>query len=179
MAQAVYRVRDRDNAPPLAYDLGVRRADRAIDNPEDVRALLARERVCRLGFAVDGEPYVVPLCYGYDAEKHALVFHTAQEGRKLEFLRVNPRVCFEIDRPMAVRSAGDDACGWGLSFESVIGYGIVVEILSEAEKERALAVLMRQQAGREHPWRFDVKTLTATCVWRLEIESMTGKRSDS
>ena len=38
-------------------------------------------QVCRLGLCDGGEPYVVPLCFGYDGE--ALYFHAAPDESEL------------------------------------------------------------------------------------------------
>ena len=65
----------------------------------------------------------------------------------------------------------------GLRYESVIGHGTIVELLSPDEKSNALRCTMRQQAGQEMDWTFAPKMVDATRIWRLDIESLTGKRS--
>jgi nitroimidazol reductase NimA-like FMN-containing flavoprotein (pyridoxamine 5'-phosphate oxidase superfamily) len=154
----------------------MRRAEREITSEEDVRAILARERIVRVAFAVECEPYIVPLSYGYDPARHALYLHTAAVGRKLDFVERNPRVCFEIEGPHTLRRA-DKACAWGLGYESLIGYGVLSEVVSAGEKARALSCLMRQQSGTESPWEFSARELSAVRVWQLTIESVTGKRT--
>jgi nitroimidazol reductase NimA-like FMN-containing flavoprotein (pyridoxamine 5'-phosphate oxidase superfamily) len=154
----------------------MRRSEREITNRDEIDAILLRERVLRIGLAVDNEPYVVPLSYGYDPGRGALYMHTAAVGRKLEFIARNPRVCFEVEGPVSLRPAAK-ACAWGLDYESVIGYGRVSEILASEEKARALRCLMRQQAGANTTWTFAAEELSATRVWSLLIESVTGKRT--
>lgn len=156
----------------------MRRSEREIASPEAVRAILARERVVRVAFAVGNEPYIVPLSYGYDAARHALCLHTAAAGRKIEFIERNPRVCFEIEGPYELRR-GDTACSWGLRYESLIGYGVLREVVGTDDKAEALACLMRQQAGGEpmEPWAFSEREVGATRVWRLTIESISGKHA--
>jgi len=153
----------------------VRRSEREIRDGQEIRAILARERVVRLGFAVDGEPYVVPVSYGYDAAAHALVFHTAREGRKIDLIARNPRVCFEIEGTTRVQ-LGRSACDWSLQYESLIGYGRIREAAEPEAKRRALACLMRQH-GWDGGGPFEAKSLDAARVWELSIESLTGKRA--
>ena len=155
----------------------MRRRDREIADRSEIDALLERAKVCRVAFAVDAEPYIVPLSLGYDAEANALYFHTAPEGRKIQCIAANPRVCFEVEGRIEVTSGDERGCTWSLSYESVIGTGKLVELLSPDDKEEALRCIMRQQSGREMPWSFAPRTVAVTRVWRLGIETVTGKRS--
>ena len=155
----------------------MRREDREITDRREIDALLRRAKVCRVGFAIENEPYIVPLSHGYDPEANALFFHTAKEGRKIECIEANPSVCFEVEGLAEVKAGAEQGCSWGLRYESVIGYGTIVELLSPEEKEEALRCTMRQQAGEEMDWTFAPKMLEATRVWRLDIESVSGKRS--
>jgi nitroimidazol reductase NimA-like FMN-containing flavoprotein (pyridoxamine 5'-phosphate oxidase superfamily) len=157
----------------------MRRKDREITDRTEIDALLSRTRVCRVAFAVDSEPYIVPLSHGFDPAANALFFHTAKEGRKIDCIEANPRVCFEVEGLVEVKAGDERGCSWGLRYESAVGYGTIVELLSPEEKERALRCTMGQQAGKgkETSWTFAPKMVEATRVWRLDIESVTGKRS--
>ncbi len=139
--------------------------------------MLKREMVCRLAFAVQGEPYIVPLSYGFDEEQNALFFHTARQGRKNTFISENPRVCFEVEGRVALRTGGTQACSWSLDYESIVGYGTLSEVHGEEAKHRALCCLMRQQTGRDQAWTFAPEMVRATLVWRLDIDVMSGKCS--
>lgn len=155
----------------------MRRKDREIPDRAEIDALLLRTKVCRVAFAVGGAPYIVPLSHGYDSEAGALFFHTAREGKKIECIEANPRVCFEVEGSVAVKEGDERGCSWGVRYESVIGYGTISELVSLEEKEAGLRLTMRLQAGRDAEWTFAPKMVDATRVWRLDIESMTGKRS--
>jgi nitroimidazol reductase NimA-like FMN-containing flavoprotein (pyridoxamine 5'-phosphate oxidase superfamily) len=154
----------------------MRRSEREITSRAEIDAILLREKVLRLALAVGNEPYVVPLSYGYDCENGALCVHTAVSGRKLQFVAQNPRVCFEVEGPVSLLPAGK-ACAWGVSYESVIGYGTLTEILDADEKARALRCLMRHQTGSTAVSGFAAEDLVATRVWWLAIESVEGKRA--
>jgi len=155
----------------------MRRKDREITDRREIDALLCRSTVCRVAFAVGDEPYLVPLSYGYDGKAGALIFHTAMEGKKIDCIAANPRVCFEVEGVVEVDEGGEEACAWGVRYESVIGFGTIVEIADPEEKVRACLLLTEQQAGRSMNWTIDSKTLAGTRVWRLDIESLSGKRS--
>lgn len=78
----------------------MRRKDKEISEFEQIEAILKRERVCRLALSENNTPYLVPLSYGY-ANK-TLYFHSAPEGKKIEILRTNPKLCFEIESNIEV-----------------------------------------------------------------------------
>jgi len=71
---------------------------------DEIDAFLHEQVVGRVGCHVDGLTYVVPIIYAYDGEA---VYVASIEGRRIEMMRVNPSVCFEVDeyRPDGWRSA--------------------------------------------------------------------------
>ena len=77
----------------------MRKAEREITNFEEIVELIDRCDTVRLGLAVEGTPYVVPLSFGYETRdgKITLYFHGAKEGRKHEMIAKSPRVCVEGD----------------------------------------------------------------------------------
>jgi nitroimidazol reductase NimA-like FMN-containing flavoprotein (pyridoxamine 5'-phosphate oxidase superfamily) len=64
--------------------------------------------VCHLGLADGGEPYVVPVNFGYAND--CLYFHSAQSGHKIDLLKRNPRVCFEIDTDLQILKTEKNNC---------------------------------------------------------------------
>jgi len=155
----------------------MRRKEREITEQGEIDELLGRAKICRVAFAIENEPYIVPLSHGYDSEAGALFFHTAKEGRKIECIAANPRVCFEVEGDVEVEAGDERACSWGLCYESVIGYGTIFELVSREERESALRCMMRQQSEQEMDWAFEPKMAEKTRLWRLDIESAMGKRS--
>jgi nitroimidazol reductase NimA-like FMN-containing flavoprotein (pyridoxamine 5'-phosphate oxidase superfamily) len=51
--------------------------------------------VCRIGLADGGEPFVVPVSFGYG--DGAVYIHSAPEGKKIAMMAKNPCVCVEVD----------------------------------------------------------------------------------
>jgi len=155
----------------------MRRSDREITDRAEIDELLSTAKVCRIAFAVDNESYVVPLSYGYDPEANALFFHTAKHGKKIDCIEANPRVCFEVEGLAEVKEGDERACSWGVRFESVIGFGTIAEVTSPEQKNASLVCIAEQQAGYAMNWTVDPKAVSGTRVWRLDIDSVTGKRS--
>jgi hypothetical protein len=149
----------------------MRRSQREITDRAEIDAIIRRSQVCRLGLTDGDEPYVVPLCFGYDGE--ALYFHCAKEGRKLDILRKNNRVCFEFDIVEGIIK-NTQACGWGMRYRSVIGVGTAHLVEKNDEKIKGLALIMNQYAdGR---FIFPDDAVVRTSVIKVLIESVSGKQ---
>ena len=148
------------------------RKDKQINDASVINDILNSAAVCRLGLCEDNQPYVVPLCFGY--KDKALYFHCSRQGKKLDILRKNSNVCFEIDINNELVKA-DKACDWGMKYKSVIGFGKAVFIEDIESKRKALDVIMQQYS--EGTFEYPEKAIKDIVVIKIEIESMTGKQS--
>jgi hypothetical protein len=101
-------------------------------------------------------------------------FHCAREGKKLEMLRKNNFVCFELDTDHELYE-GENGCDWGMKFSSIVGYGKITEIEDSESGIRGLDCIMSHYSKKEK-FSYDEKVLANTRILRLDIESMTGKR---
>lgn len=152
----------------------MRRSDKQITGLGEIHDIVRGSLVCRVGLAVDGEPYTVPVSFGFDGE--AVYFHTAGHGRKIDMMTANPRVCVEFERNVELVADPDDACAWTFAFESVIGFGSVVELVDPQSRVDGLNQIMRHYSGRD--WDMAGPSLDSTRVWRVDLEELTGKRSE-
>jgi nitroimidazol reductase NimA-like FMN-containing flavoprotein (pyridoxamine 5'-phosphate oxidase superfamily) len=150
----------------------MRRDEKDIKDRAEIDSTIRRSQVCRLGLSDNGQPYVVPLCFGYDGK--ALYFHCAKEGRKLDILRRNGKVCFEFDIVEGMVEA-DQGCHWGMRYQSVIGFGTAQLVEDVTQKKTALTILMAQYS--KGSFVFPPEMLTSTAVVKIEIDSLTGKQS--
>jgi len=73
----------------------MRKKEKEITDKTEIESIILRSSVCRLALSEDNQPYIIPLCFGY--EENTLYFHSALEGKKLGILRSNNKVCFEFD----------------------------------------------------------------------------------
>jgi nitroimidazol reductase NimA-like FMN-containing flavoprotein (pyridoxamine 5'-phosphate oxidase superfamily) len=152
----------------------MRKANREIRDRGAVLAIIEEAPVCRIGLADGGMPYIVPMNFGLG--ENCLYLHCATEGRKLDILRKNDRVCFEMDILREMKQ-GPDACGCSTRYESVIGFGRAVLLADPEEKRRGLDRIMDHYGARgSFSYRDD--TLAKTVVIRIDIERLTGKRHE-
>jgi nitroimidazol reductase NimA-like FMN-containing flavoprotein (pyridoxamine 5'-phosphate oxidase superfamily) len=152
----------------------MRRSDKQITDPAEIEALLRSAELCHLSMVNDGKPYVVPMNFGY--ANGALYFHSAPEGRKIDVLRKNPKVCFSVIGKYDLKT-GEKACSWTAKYSSVIGTGKASILEDRVEKEKGLAILMKQYSEDEYD--FSDEKLDGVVVIKVEIETLTGKSSDA
>jgi nitroimidazol reductase NimA-like FMN-containing flavoprotein (pyridoxamine 5'-phosphate oxidase superfamily) len=153
----------------------MRRKEKAITDETEIIDILSSETVCRLAFAEKNIPYIVPVNFGY--RNRALYIHSAQEGRKISIIEKNDLVCFEIESGVRMISAGS-ACGFSMAYRSLIGYGKASFLYDSGLKREALNIIMKKQTGSEG-WSFSEKSLEKTAVIKVQIESISGKKSSS
>ena len=134
---------------------------------EEIARLLGRGWYGHLGCARDGHPYVVPMCYAYDAPD--LYFFTT-EGTKTEFIAANHEVCFQVEE---VASPDD--------WQSVMLTGRAELLTDAAEIERAMFLVSEHNPSlspalnrtKIGPWT----RLSRIALYRLRPEAAYGRRT--
>ena len=152
----------------------VRRAEREIKDPSAIRRIMEEAPVCRIGLADGGMPYVVPMNFGLG--ENCIYLHCAAEGKKLDIIRRNDRVCFEMDLFRGV-ILGQSPCGCSCRYESVIGFGRAVIVDDPGEKKAALDRIM-EHYGEQVPPVYKPDIIAKTTVIRIAIERLTAKRRE-
>ena len=154
----------------------MRRKDKAVTDINGIEEILLQCKTCHVAMVDGDSPYVVPLSYGYkilDGNVLELYFHSAREGRKLDILRRNGKVCFEMAyEGEAVHS--ETPCNSGYYFASVIGFGDAVFIDDTDEKREALSVMFKHQTGREIV--FTAEQAETVCVFKIVSTDFSGKK---
>jgi nitroimidazol reductase NimA-like FMN-containing flavoprotein (pyridoxamine 5'-phosphate oxidase superfamily) len=150
----------------------MRRSEKEITDPAELRRILEAARVCRLAMSDGDRPYLVPLTFALDGDD--LVLHSARAGRKIDLLRRNPAVCFEVEEGVELAPAAT-ACEFGMRFRTVIGFGDVEFVEDRVERARLLALFgARYGAPDGSLLGADVER---TCVLRIRVRELAGKRS--
>ena len=162
--------------PCPEWGVGVRKAKKEITDRLVIEELLMTCPVGRLGtVGPDGWPMVKPLNYVFLNDR--IYFHTAKEGEKIDHMRKNDRVCFEVDRPIAyVRGAKENPCAAEFLYRSVIIKGRATIVDDEQEQRAALLGLMRKYQPEGGYGDFLPARIAVTGVVRIEIEQLSGKQ---
>ena len=153
---------------------GMTKRERQVTDPQQIKEILDTAQVVHLGLCVDNEPYVVPMNYGYTMEegKLTLYLHSAVRGKKLDMIRSNPRVFFEMDchrKPFE----GNLPCQYGLSYSSVMGRGTAHIVEDVEEKKKAMSILMKTQTDKD--FSFEDRLVSIVTVIRIDAAEYTAK----
>ena len=97
-------------------------------NNKQIEHLIYSLIVGRLGCHADAKTYVVPITYAYDG---TYIYGHTKEGLKIEMMRKNPKVCFEIE-------AIENMSNW----RSVIAWGEFEELKTPEQREDGMRKLM-------------------------------------
>lgn len=136
-------------------------------NEKECGAFLARTCLGRLGCSLDNQPYVVPIYFAYEP---GYIYALSTFGRKVEWMRANPKVCVEVDEI-------ENQSQW----TSVIVNGSYQELPEPQytdEREHARKLLAKhylwwQNALGERQLRMGDE-LIDPLFFRIQIDSMTG-----
>jgi len=162
------------NSAPTPRTRILREPQRAVYDRDAVNQILDEAFLCHVGFAVEGQPYVIPTSYGRDGD--ILYIHGSAASRMLRNLDKGVPVCISVtllDGLVLARSVFNHS----MNYRSVVVLGTATLVDDPAEKRAALRALS------EHiiPHRWDdsrqpnEKELKATSVLRLPITEFSAK----
>ena len=153
---------------------GMTKRERQVTDPIEIRRILDTAKVLHLGLAVNNEPYVVPMNYGYTEEEGKLVLylHSALKGKKLDMMGSNPNVFFELECDQ-MPFEGKLPCQYGLVYSSVMGRGKARIVEDVEEKMKAMSILMKTQTGKD--FTFNAQLVSIVAVIRIDVEEYTAK----
>lgn len=153
---------------------GMTRRERQIFDIDKILEILDKSKVLHLGMVDGDEPYVVPMNYGYtyENEKLTIWLHGATTGRKLDVIKKNPKVFFEMECDL-IPFEGNVACKYGLSYSSVMGKGIAEIVEDSEEKQKALSILMKTQVQKD--FEFNEKLASVVGVIKIVVSEFTAK----
>ena len=156
---------------------GMTRRELEVTDINEIKAILDKSKIVHVAMVDDGEPYMVPMNYGYTLEdgKLSLYLHGATKGRKLDVMRANPNVFIEIECDLQP-FAGDLPCQYGMSYASLMGKGKATIVEDVEEKMEALTVLMKSQTGQD--FTFTEKLVSIVAVIRIDVEDFTAKKRE-
>jgi len=163
-----------ENQMPTQRTRVIREADRGVYDREAVYRILDEGFLCHVGFAVDGQPFVIPTSYG--RKDSNLYIHGSAASRMLRQMKAGVAVCVTVtllDGLVLARSVFNHS----MNYRSVVILGKAALLDDSDEKIEALRVLA------EHiiPGRWDdarqpnERELKATSVLRVPIEEFSAK----
>ncbi len=153
---------------------GMTKRESQITDLTEITRILDTGKIVHMGLAVDNEPYVVPMNYGYTLEdgKLVLYLHSAVRGKKLDMIRENSKVSFSISSDLDPFE-GRVACQYGLAYSAIFGKGKAAILEDVEEKKKGMSVLMKTQTGKD--FTFEDRLVSIVAVIRIDATEFTAK----
>ena len=149
------------------------RKDKCIRNEYEIEDIINRSIVCRIGLCDNGIPYIVPVNFVY--ENNTLYIHSANRGKKIDIIKKNNNVGFEIDIDVEFVKK-EDPCECTMKYRSVIGFGKAYIVDGENEKKRIMNLMTRRYLGKTY--NFSDEEIDSVTIVKIVIEEVTGKKSE-
>jgi nitroimidazol reductase NimA-like FMN-containing flavoprotein (pyridoxamine 5'-phosphate oxidase superfamily) len=104
-----------------------------------------------------------------------LYLHCAREGYKLDLIKKNNKVCFQVDivNPK-INKEDERPCEWGMFYKSVIGQGLANIVTDKDEKVKALNAIVATVDS--HKYTFSEASVDSVTIIRIDINQITGKK---
>jgi nitroimidazol reductase NimA-like FMN-containing flavoprotein (pyridoxamine 5'-phosphate oxidase superfamily) len=114
----------------------------------------------------------LPVNYLYADD--AIYLHSGREGKKIEALRADSRVCFLVDEP-GPQVTWERGCGISQIYESVMCFGTAEFVEGPEEKRKILERMVHKYLPAEPGLSLTDKNIENTAVVKIPIQGMTGK----
>lgn len=160
-----------------------RRPERGCYDRQTVYAILDEALICHIGFAVAGQPYVLPTTHARIDDK--LYVHGSVANRMLKTLRGGAPVCVTvtlIDGLVLARSAFHTS----MNYRSVVILGTASEVIDPEHKRSAFAALVEhilpgRNAQVRAPTEQEIRATSVLClpITEASAKTRTGGPLDS
>lgn len=139
-------------------------------NETQIEHVLSHNVIGHLGCHADDMTYIIPICYAYHK---GYIYGRTYEGQKIQMLRKNPHVCFQVENIESMVRWKSAIC-WGV-FEELTGNekrNQAIEVL----QNRISAVIMSQELLTSQYWPFQAPEKKGI-VFAIRISRKTGRSS--
>ena len=155
----------------------MRRKDREVTEHSQLLEILDKYMVCTIALHDEPFPYIVPMNYGYEEKdgEITIYLHCAKEGQKMDLLRKNPAIGFEIDGGHGL-IGNEEKFVYSYTYESIIGAGFAKVIEDESEKKEALCAFMKHQTGKTFT-EIPQAAFNAVTMIAVSVKKLSGKRN--
>jgi uncharacterized protein len=141
-------------------------------SPAQIEQVLRTQMVGRIGCHNDREIYVVPVTYVYH---NKCIYAHSHEGRKIEMMRKNPNVCFQVDMI-------ENMANW----RSVIVWGEYQELKTEKQRidgmkiinDRLMPLVTSGIVQKSHEFSHPPEVIekgSRAVVYRIHVRDQTGR----
>ncbi len=143
-----------------------------LSEPE-IEALFLEAQVGRLAtLNSDGFPYITPVHFVYCGGR--IYIHGLIRGQKIDNIRNDPRVCFEIDR-MDHLIPHELPCEVNTAYQSIVAFGTASMVEEEERKIEILKAVVEKYMPGLSGRAFPENMLKGTGIIEISVAAVTGK----
>jgi uncharacterized protein len=144
-----------------------------IKNREEIDDIIRSCKTCYLAMSNHDQPYVLPMNFALDGDN--IILHSAQNGRKWDIMKINPKVCiiWTMGEELAWQDPGI-GCSYRVKSKSVIVEGLVEFVEDHDEKIKCMEKLMSQY--RQRMFKFSRPAITNVGVMKVHIQKIDAKK---
>ncbi|MBN1331204.1 MAG: pyridoxamine 5'-phosphate oxidase family protein [Candidatus Heimdallarchaeota archaeon] len=154
---------------------GIRRKEKAIENINEMKAIIKQAQYITIACCKNNEPYLITVTHGYDSEKNCLYFHCAKEGKKIDILKENNVIWGQAMQDNGYAQGECDHLYATTQFR-----GKVTFIENFEEKKKALIDMiykLDQNPTEVIQKQITKESVTRVTIGRIDIDYMSGKHS--
>ena len=140
-------------------------------NPDDVETLVKQQLVGRIGCHAKDVTYVVPISFAYDG---AYIYGHTFEGMKVDMMRKNPKVCFQVDDTTDLAN-WQSAVLWGEFEELAEGPDRMLALHKLTERRLPLISSETMHLTSQWPFRDEDVSKISGIVFRIRVTEKTGR----
>ncbi|MCP4760562.1 MAG: pyridoxamine 5'-phosphate oxidase family protein [archaeon] len=153
----------------------MRRKEKEIEDQDKIELILKKSMIGRIGLSQSDVPYIVPVNYIYD--NGTIYVHSAKEGKKIEILKNNNNVCFEVDI-LGDLKTNEIACKFTQEYQSVMGFGKAYILTDKEKKIEKLNLIMKKYSTEsKSKWEYNDKIIENILIIEIIFDKITGKQS--
>ncbi|WP_207952311.1 pyridoxamine 5'-phosphate oxidase family protein [Paenibacillus turpanensis] len=161
----------------------MRKMTRECTDRELIERFLQDAKTGFLGLADEGVPYVIPLNYVW--MDNSIYFHGADEGRKIQMMRRNPRACFTVSEEYGT-IADPVPAETDTAYMSVILFGRAEAVTDLEEATRAMQQLLEKYVpgyynhplAASHVDKYRSSMGSRTAVYKITDVTVSAKRNE-
>lgn len=147
---------------------------RAIESLATKEEVINKCEVCNIAMVdLENMPYVLPFNFAY--KDQVLYLHSAPEGRKIDVLNSNNRVCVSFSADHKLYHQNENvACSYSMRYKSVLLYGEVLFIEDLDKKEEILNLIMEKYTSRGD-FNYSLPALKNVKIMKIPVDRLDGR----
>jgi len=130
--------------------------------------------VCNVAMVdLENRPYVLPFNFAY--KEQVLYLHSAPDGRKIDVLNSNNRVCVSFSSDHKLYHQNENvACSYSMKYKSVLLYG-EVSFIEDLDKKKEILNLIMEKYTSRNEFKYSLPALKNVRIIKIPVDKLDGR----